>query len=89
MQIIAAHLQATNNNVLAVDYQQIAGLPYAVGVTMIEVVAKVVGEALNILASSRMNSKTLHVIGHSLGAQIAGVLPENINFRLTRITGVV
>ena len=83
-----AHLQATNNNVLAVDYQQIAGLPYAVGVTMIEVVAKVVGEALNILASSRMNSKTLHVIGHSLGAQIAGVLPENINFRLTRITGL-
>ncbi|XP_050471050.1 pancreatic triacylglycerol lipase-like [Bombus huntii] len=82
------YLQATNDNVLAVDYQQIAGLPYVTGVTMIEVVAKAVGGALNILASSGMNSKTLHVIGHSLGAQIAGVLPENINFRLTRITGL-
>ncbi|XP_033206391.1 pancreatic triacylglycerol lipase-like [Bombus vancouverensis nearcticus] len=82
------YLQATNDNVLAVDYQQIAGLPYVTGVTMIEAVAKVVGGALNILASSGMNSKTLHVIGHSLGAQIAGVLPENINFRLTRITGL-
>lgn len=89
LQIIAAYLQATNDNVLAVDYQRIAGLPYVIGVTMIEAVAKVVGGALNILASSGMNSKTLHVIGHSLGAQIAGVLPENINFRLTRITGVV
>ncbi|XP_033345212.1 pancreatic triacylglycerol lipase-like [Bombus vosnesenskii] len=82
------YLQATNDNVLAVDYQQIAGLPYVIGVTMIEVVAKAVGGALNILASSGMNSKTLHVIGHSLGAQIAGVLPENINFRLIRITGL-
>lgn len=89
MQIIAAYLQATNDNVLAVDYQQIAGLPYVIVVKMIDVVAKALGGALNILASSGMNSKTLHVIGHSLGAQVAGVLPGNINFRLTRITGVV
>ncbi|XP_043593538.1 pancreatic triacylglycerol lipase-like [Bombus pyrosoma] len=83
-----AYLQATNDNVLAVDYQQIAGLPYVVGVSMVDAVAKAVGGALNILTSSGINSKKLHVIGHSLGAQIAGALPENINFRLTRITGL-
>ncbi|XP_071872354.1 pancreatic triacylglycerol lipase-like isoform X1 [Bombus fervidus] len=83
-----AYLQATHDNVLAVDYQRIAGHFYPIGVSMMEVVAKVVGNALNILASSGMNTKTLHVIGHSLGAQIAGILPENIDFRLSRITGL-
>ncbi|XP_060814962.1 pancreatic triacylglycerol lipase-like [Bombus pascuorum] len=86
--ITNAHLQATNDNVLAVDYQRIASHFYPIGVSMIETVAKVVGEALNILASSGMNAKKLHVIGHSLGAQIAGSLPENIDFRLARITGL-
>lgn len=82
-------MEATDYNVLAVDYREIAMINYVIGASLLKVVGKHVGEALNFFVSSGVNPKKIHLIGHSMGAQVAAFTGRNTNFRLPRITGAI
>lgn len=48
-----------------------------------------VADALNSLVKGGVNPKKIHVIGYSLGAQIAGIIGRQTIFKIPRITGIV
>ncbi|XP_033345662.1 pancreatic triacylglycerol lipase-like [Bombus vosnesenskii] len=86
--VTRAYLEATDDNVLAIDYREIAMVNYVIGASLLKVVGKHFGETLNFFVSSGVNPKKIHLIGHSMGAQVAAFTGRNTNFRLPRITGL-
>lgn len=52
-------------------------------------IARVTAKAITDLAREGLNVDTLHIVGHSMGAQIAGFIGQFLNFKIPRITGIV
>lgn len=47
----------------------------------------IVANALNTLIDGDVNEKKIHLIGHSLGAHVAGKIGRKTKFKIPRITG--
>lgn len=74
-------------NIIALDWGDIAfHINYVHVSSQIVTIAKAVAESLNKLADL-IDLNTLHVVGHSLGAHIAGNIGRYVNVNLSRITG--
>ncbi|XP_076647996.1 pancreatic lipase-related protein 3-like isoform X1 [Halictus rubicundus] len=87
--VINAYLKATDCNVIAIDYRQIAGnINYIVDVLHVENVAKAIGNALNVMVEHGLNPNKIHIIGHSLGGQVSAHIGFYTNFVIPRITGL-
>ncbi|CAB0037763.1 unnamed protein product [Trichogramma brassicae] len=87
--IVTAYLQRASDNIVVLDWSAVAFGNY-VGVALsTEDVSKYTAEALGKLVSAGLNVNTLHVIGHSLGGQIAGFLGRYLNFVIPRVTGIL
>ncbi|XP_076633965.1 lipase member H [Colletes latitarsis] len=86
--IIKAYLEKGDVNVILVDWGEIAiDLNYVYVASQVPVIGKAVAESLEKLAEL-IDLNTLHVIGHSLGAHIAGHIGRFVNVTLDRITGL-
>ncbi|XP_034176484.2 pancreatic triacylglycerol lipase-like [Osmia lignaria lignaria] len=81
-------LNFTNVNTLALDYRKIAGLFYLFSVEKIEALGKEIAKVIDQIVEAGVDGKKIHIIGHSLGAQVAGYIGRNVNESLSRITGL-
>ncbi|XP_043801529.1 pancreatic lipase-related protein 2-like [Apis laboriosa] len=86
--ITGVYLNYTQDNVLALDYRNITHANYLIAAHAINDLGKLVADALNTLVNDGVNSEKIHVIGHSLGAQLAARIARNVNFIIPRITGL-
>ncbi|CAD1478768.1 unnamed protein product, partial [Heterotrigona itama] len=84
--IIRAYLDKGDVNVILLDWGDIAyHINYVYVASQVAAIGKVVAESLNQLIEL-IDLDTLHVIGHSLGAHIAGNVGRFAN--ISRITGL-
>ncbi|XP_043522378.1 phospholipase A1 1-like isoform X1 [Frieseomelitta varia] len=84
--IIRAYLDKGDVNVILLDWGDIAyHINYVYVASQVAAIGKVVAESLNQLIEL-IDLDTLHVIGHSLGAHIAGNIGRFAN--ISRITGL-
>ncbi|XP_075151141.1 pancreatic triacylglycerol lipase-like [Haematobia irritans] len=84
-------LEYTNVDVISVDYESLAPMPcyYPWAVENAKVVAKCLAQLLNSLILTELYTPNMiHIIGFSLGAQIAGLTANYIDFKLGKITGL-
>lgn len=85
--IFAAYLNNTQDNILALDYRDITQHLYPISVLAINQLSTIVANALNTLIDGDVNEKKIHLIGHSLGAHVAGKIGRKTKFKIPRITG--
>lgn len=45
-------------------------------------------DALDDMIENGVNFKKIHIIGISLGAELAGIIGRNMNYKIGRITGI-
>ncbi|XP_025412427.1 pancreatic triacylglycerol lipase-like [Sipha flava] len=86
-----AYLKYQNLNVISVDYKSLVRPPcYVQGVHNVPLVGKCTASILSTLFNVRKDIKKeqLHVIGFSLGAQVASHVGRLMNSTLKRITGL-
>jgi hypothetical protein len=77
-------------NVILVNWQKAARGQYARAVSNAELVGRLVGKALLSMVTLGTKPSDVHVIGFSLGAQVAGFIGETLKssgLKLGRITG--
>ncbi|GFG36664.1 hypothetical protein Cfor_11008 [Coptotermes formosanus] len=92
--IIAAKnaiLQASDVNVILVNWQKAARGQYARAVSNAELVGRLVGKTLLSMVTMGTKPSDIHVTGFSLGAQVAGFIGETFKssgLKLGRITGL-
>ncbi|XP_069675007.1 pancreatic triacylglycerol lipase-like [Periplaneta americana] len=92
--IIAAKnslLQTADVNVLLVNWQRAARGQYHRAVSNAELVGRLVGKTLISMVALGTHPSDVHVIGFSLGAQVAGFVGETLKrhgMKLGRITGL-
>ncbi|XP_006625218.2 uncharacterized protein LOC102676124, partial [Apis dorsata] len=87
--ITGVYLNYTQHNILALDYRSITQANYLTAVYAINDLGKLVADALNSLVNGGVDSEMIHIIGHSLGAQLAARIARNVNFVIPRITGIL
>ncbi|XP_031829071.1 pancreatic triacylglycerol lipase-like [Nomia melanderi] len=75
-------------NIIAIDYRQIADRNYVVGVINVDNVGKAIAGVLNKLIAGGLNPKKIHIVAHSLGAQVAGHVGKYVTIKILRITGL-
>ncbi|XP_076290867.1 pancreatic triacylglycerol lipase-like [Lasioglossum baleicum] len=94
--IANAYIANTDSNVIAIDYSQIA-INYSqivddktliVDVIRVNDFAEAIGRALSQMVNNGMISKKIHMIGYSLGAQLAAHIKPHFDFPIDRITGL-
>lgn len=88
IEITGTFLNYTDVNVIALDYRNISQASYLLSVPESEGVGKAVAEALEKLIDGGVNREKIYVVGHSLGAQVAGYIGRNVKSKLPRITGL-
>lgn len=86
--IINAYLNNTQDNILALDYRDITQHLYPISVLAINKLGTIVANALNTLIDGDVNEKKIHLIGHSLGAHVAGKIGRKTKFKIPRITAL-
>lgn len=69
------------------DYGKLANGLYVKVTENVPRVADALVTALNKMAKSGFDTEKLHMVGHSLGGQIAGYIGRNVSFQIPRITG--
>ncbi|KZC03801.1 Venom phospholipase A1 [Dufourea novaeangliae] len=86
--IIKAYLDKGDVNVILVDWGEVAiDINYLYVASQVTVIGKAVAESLKKLVEV-IDLNTLHVVGHSLGAHIAGHIGRFVSVTLSRITGL-
>lgn len=78
-----------NVNIIAVDWYPLSQLFYPLARSAVSPVGRYTAKFVDFLVLDiGVSSKSIHLVGHSLGAHIAGVVGENVTFgNLSRITG--
>ncbi|XP_041357545.1 pancreatic triacylglycerol lipase-like [Gigantopelta aegis] len=86
--MVAELLKKEDVNVIAVDWSHGAGLPYGQATANTRVVGAQTGQLINFLiANTNATADNFHLVGHSLGAHVAGYAGEKVN-NMSRITGL-
>ncbi|XP_052846958.1 lipase member H isoform X2 [Drosophila gunungcola] len=76
-------------NILVADWGPAANLDYATSRLAVQKVARVLANSLQeFLQRHGINFDSVHVIGHSLGAHVAGRIGRYFNGTLSRVTGL-
>lgn len=88
-QIIAAYLNNTQDNILALDYRDITYQAYIISTIAINILGELMANALNSIVDRGVNPEKIHIIGHSLGAHLAAKISRKTKFKISRITGVI
>ncbi|KAL4716556.1 hypothetical protein ACJJTC_010220 [Scirpophaga incertulas] len=86
--VVQAHLQAENVNVLTVDWRHLAKT-YTGGLATINDCANAVSEFVNILRSFfSYQPSQIRIVGYGLGAYVAGVAARQINGDISHIVAL-
>ncbi|XP_036149308.1 pancreatic triacylglycerol lipase [Monomorium pharaonis] len=86
--VIKAYLKKNDHNIIGADYRNLANGLYSVAAEHVPRVGNTVATALNEMAESGFDTKKLHIVGHSLGAQVSIYVGKKVNFQIPRITGL-
>ncbi|CAK9814365.1 Pancreatic triacylglycerol lipase [Anthophora plagiata] len=86
--LLSAYLKNTDHNILAVDYRESAHMLYPSSVALVGDIAKAIATALDTIVFSDVKPTKVHIVGHSLGAQIAGSTARQTKFNVSRVTGL-
>jgi len=70
-----------------VDYGKLANNSYIIVTKSAPHIAEALAMALDQMDNSGFDTEKLHIVGHSLGGQIAGYIGRKVNFSIPRITG--
>lgn len=86
-----ALLENDNYNVISVDWSDGAWWPYTQATTNTQLVGAEISLIIRTLQEQKgLNLKDVHLIGHSLGAHIAGYCAKRFNTtQIARLTGLV
>lgn len=71
------------------DWSPIAFDNYLIVSLRMKDIARVAAKAITKLVRAGLNVNTLHVIGHSMGAQVAGFMGQYLDFTVPRVTGIL
>ncbi|XP_015588417.1 lipase member H-A [Cephus cinctus] len=86
--IVDGYLHRGDHNVIVADWSEVASQSYLRAVPEIKGVGAAFAEALRTMVNSGFEIEKLHVVGHSLGAQVSGYIGRSLNFTIPRITGL-
>ncbi|OXU24282.1 hypothetical protein TSAR_000477 [Trichomalopsis sarcophagae] len=86
--VVSAYIQRGTDNIVVLDWSAFAFGNYVSVAARIKDISKCTAKALGNLAAAGLNVDTLHVIGHSLGAQVAGFIDRHLDFSIPRVTGL-
>ncbi|KAI4491879.1 hypothetical protein M0804_003271 [Polistes exclamans] len=86
--VVCAYLERNDHNILAVDYRNISKLNYLEVKMNVRFVGYALALALNKMVVAGLNPNNLHIVGFSMGGQIAGHIRELTIFQIPRITGL-
>ncbi|KYN02692.1 Pancreatic triacylglycerol lipase, partial [Cyphomyrmex costatus] len=86
--IVQAYLKRNDHNIIAVDYGKLANDSYVTVTRNAPRIANVLTMILDKMAKLDFDTEKLHVVGHSMGSQIAGYIGRKVNFKIPRITGL-
>lgn len=75
------------HNVLIANWSEVASQEWSYSSGSANGVGYTFASALEDLEEAGMDTTTLHIVAHSLGAQIAGYIGRYVEFTLPRITG--
>uniref|UniRef100_A0A1B6MCF6 Lipase domain-containing protein n=1 Tax=Graphocephala atropunctata TaxID=36148 RepID=A0A1B6MCF6_9HEMI len=89
-QVREAYLLAEDVNIIAVNWPRLAMSFYSLSRIAVTPVGRYTAEFVDFLISEvGVSPASLHLLGHSLGAHIVGVVGESVTFgNLSRITGL-
>ncbi|KAJ8305692.1 hypothetical protein KUTeg_016237, partial [Tegillarca granosa] len=85
--LVAALLKKEDSNVIVVDWGHGAGIPYGQATANTRVVGAEIAVLIQSMISQGASASNMHLIGHSLGAHIAGYAGERVA-HIGRITGL-
>ncbi|KAG5347828.1 LIPP lipase, partial [Acromyrmex charruanus] len=83
-----AYLQISDYNVIIIDWSAISSLSYISASRSVTVVGQYVATMIDFLVKYGMNSWETKVIGHSLGAHVAGIAAYNANSDIGYVVGL-
>ncbi|XP_011313672.1 pancreatic lipase-related protein 2 [Fopius arisanus] len=88
MTIVSAYLKRDDHNVVAIDWSELAAGNYMEVISHVEEVGNSISRGINELVKGGISPLRIHVVGHSMGAHVAGNVGRKIGFLLPRITGL-
>ncbi|XP_058796347.1 lipase member H-like [Phymastichus coffea] len=83
-----AYAERGDHNVIATDWRRLAGQSYPSVAGSARLVGRALAGAVDEMVGKGLPPRTIHVVGHSMGAQVAGQLGRHASFQLSRITGL-
>ncbi|KAJ8674587.1 hypothetical protein QAD02_005849 [Eretmocerus hayati] len=86
--IVSEYLKRGDDNIVILDWSALAFDSYVSVTARIKDISRHTAKAIEELVSGGVNKETLHVIGHSMGAQVAGFIGDYLNFTIPRVTGL-
>ncbi|XP_074038497.1 endothelial lipase isoform X2 [Leptinotarsa decemlineata] len=85
-----AYLETGDYNIFAMDWSVLCQFEYLSAVRGARIAGHYLGKFLNWLVQMGVPLKSIHLIGHSMGAHVAGIGGGNVdNGRVAKITGKV
>ncbi|XP_052123637.1 phospholipase A1 member A-like isoform X2 [Frankliniella occidentalis] len=86
--VSGAFVRKGSHNIIAVDWSEYSGFPYLSAFSNLPGASRTIGDALSRMVVAGLPAENIWLIGHSLGAQMTGVVAQNVDFRFQRITGL-
>ncbi|XP_075226062.1 pancreatic triacylglycerol lipase-like [Lycorma delicatula] len=84
-----AYLTVSDVNVISVDWEQLSRKPYPVARLLVRNLGDKIARMVDFFVKLGVPLQNIHLIGHSLGAHIAGIAGQKIlTGNLSRITGL-
>ncbi|XP_015108334.1 pancreatic triacylglycerol lipase isoform X2 [Diachasma alloeum] len=72
--IVEAYLKRGDHNIVAVDWSELAGGNYMQVISQVEEVGAYIAQGINGMLEDGISPSRIHVVGHSMGAHVAGTV---------------
>ncbi|KAH0539274.1 hypothetical protein KQX54_003442 [Cotesia glomerata] len=86
--VIGAYLDRGTDNIFLVDWSDLSFDSYLNLLLQVKDMARIIANTLDRLIELGLDLDTFHLIGHSMGAQMAGFVGKYSKYTLPRITGL-
>ncbi|XP_046753188.1 lipase member H-like [Diprion similis] len=87
-EVTLAYLEQKTHNVLYFNWETISTTDYLSAGMSVPGVGYTLAKVLNEMVAAGLNSSSLHLVGHSFGAQALGYVGRSVNFTVPRIVGL-
>lgn len=85
----SAYLQRGTDNIAILDWSDLAYDNYVNTFLRMKDIAKYTAKAIESMVEVGLNTDTIHLVGHSMGAQVAGFVGRYLRFTVPRVTGML